>query len=250
VPNNNVYVDFSQALFFSGAVAIPRFLLDNYHELGMTGSEMMFIIHLLNDTSENKEYKEIKAQVIRKMGISESEYYRLLQGLQDKKLVTVISEGKKKKTQPGLYYDFSGLFDQLLELWGINQFKQLEKSDPDFKRPQGEYEPSALKTITGIFEEELGRPLTGFECEHIEKWLLASYSQELILEALRRGVSAGIRNFRYLDSILREWEKKGIRTIQEVEVEDQHFQAKQAKKIEKQSKSKTINKNKYNDIYL
>ena len=60
-----------------------------------------------------------------------------------------------------------------------------------------------------------------------------------------------IRNFRYLDSILREWEKKGLRTRTEIEAEDAYFQARQEKKTPKQKNAvpKTAS-NKYDNFYL
>ncbi len=239
MPKNNVYGGFSQALFFSGSVSIPRLLLDHYHDLGISDREMMLVIHILTETTEKKDEKDIPNSITKKMGISSPEFNNLIQSLQSKGLITINADDKNKKNHHNSYYDLGGLIDQLFELWGINQFKQIEKS--------GNMEIDSK--LIAVFEEELGRPLTGFECEHLEKWLLASYSEGLIIEALRRGVSAGIRNFRYLDSILREWEKKGIRTVMEVEAEDQNFQARQTKKGDRQVKPKNT-KNKYDDIYI
>jgi len=159
----------------------------------------------------------------------------------------------RKKTGIANKYDITGLIDQLFELWGISKFKQItafetvENEDLiDLTVNSSQIKPQI--EIIKIFERELGRPLTEFECEHIEKWFMASYSEELILEALRRGVSAGIRNFRYLDSILREWEKKGIKTLLEVETEDENFQLRQKNKDKR--KKKNVSTNKYDDIYL
>lgn len=248
---NKVYEGFSQALFFSGAVSIPRFLLDNYTYLGITDREMMMIIHIMMESNGSNEDGTIDEQIMRKMGISPLEFKNIIQNLHAKRLISVNNKSKSRAKIASVY-DFSGLIDQLFELWGINQFRQMEASENQEtgkRSPEQVNSPSSLKLIT-IFEQELGRPLTGFECEHIEKWLLASYSEELIIEALRRGVSAGIRSFRYLDSILREWEKKGIKTRLEVEAEDQSFQERQEKKVTKRSKSLKNSKNKYDDIYL
>jgi DNA replication protein len=239
VPTNNFYQGFSQALFFSGSVSVPCFLLDHYHKLGISDREMMLLIHNLNEASGHTDHKEMQKMILKKMGISSAEFNDLTESLQSKGLLAINTDAKGKGTQHDFLYDLSGLIDQLIELWAIDRFRKIGKTQT----------PESVK-ITAVFEEELGRPLTAFECEHIEKWLLASYSEELIIEALRRGVSAGIRNFRYLDSILREWEKKGIRTKMEVETEDQHFQARQAKKAEKATKPKSSGKSKYDDIYL
>ncbi len=240
----NVYGGFSQALFFSGTVSIPRFLLDHYVEIGISEREMLLIIHFLAESNNRSE--DIFANIIDRMGISQQEFTSVVQSLKKKNLLT-INDPKKNETNR---FDLSGMIDQLFELWGIYQFKQMEASDNNLDSQKTSISTdNSLPKITTLFENELGRPLTGLECEHIEKWLGASYSEELIIEALRRGVSAGIRSFRYLDTILREWEKKGIKTRMEVEAEDQHFQSRQQKKTEKQKKTSTP-KNKYDDIYL
>jgi len=242
----NVYGGFSQALFFSGTVSIPRFLLDHYVEIGINEREMLFIIHLLAEP--NNQSEDIFPNIIERMGISQQEFTVVIQSLKKKNLLTINDYKNKTATNK---FDLSGLIDQLFELWGIYQFKQMEASDDNDNNKKSSHinTDNSLQKLTTLFESELGRPLTGLECEHIGKWLMASYSEELIIEALRRGVSAGIRSFRYLDTILREWEKKGIQTRMEVEAEDQHFQSRQQKKSEKQKKSNTP-KNKYDDIYL
>lgn len=245
---NNVYGGFFQAFFFSSSVPIPTFLLDHYIELGINQQEMMMIIHLM--TEINAKSNDLEEQITRKMAISIEEFKIIVQNLQSKQLLSVNS--RKGKGQPNQNYDFSGLLDQLIELWGINEFKQMEASNSKskVKHNKSESEENSSPNLTSLFEQELGRPLTGLECEHIEKWLLAAYSEELIIEALRRGVSAGIRSFRYLDSILREWEKKGLKTRMEVEAEDQNFQARQNRKGDKTPKASPKIKSKYDNIYL
>jgi len=241
VPANNFYEGFSQALFFSGSVSVPSFLLDNYHKLNISDREMMLIIHIIHEVSENRNNMDLPKRISKKMGLSLMDFNALLEGLENRGLITIKTDLKNKDGQQDYCFDLSGLIDQLIELWGIERFRQIDKAENKKERDN---------KLIAIFEEELGRPLTAFECEHIEKWLSASYSEELIIEALRRGVSAGIRNFRYLDSILREWEKKGIRTKMEIEAEDQYFQAKQARKIERSTRNKPSGKSKYDDIYL
>lgn len=247
--NNKIVTEgFTQALFFSGSVSVPKFLLDHYCQLGIDAQEIMLLIHLMAEVEDGKDIPAILKNISTKMNISLEELNRLIKQLEDKKLCSL------EKTDSPInrsVINFGGLLDQLFEIWGIDQFKQMEASEN--KESDNAILPS-LEQITEIFEQELGRPLTVFECEHIEKWKIASFSDELILEALRRGVSAGIRNFRYLDSILREWEKKGIKTKQEVEIEDQNFYERQQKK-EKDTKKRTVKKtyekkDKYNNIYL
>ncbi|WP_243109584.1 DnaD domain protein [Dehalobacter sp. 14DCB1] len=244
---NKVYGGFCQALLFSGSVSIPNLILDHYTELGIGHKEMMLMIHMMTETSTNSD--RIEEQITKKMGLSVEEYKIMIQNLQTRGLLSVNS--RKAKNRTNREYDFSGLIDQLLELWGINEFKQMAAGSGSKGKQSTENMPDlSLAKLTSIFEQELGRPLTGLECEHIEKWLMASYSEELIIEALRRGVGAGIRSFRYLDSILREWEKKGIKTRLEVEAEDQNFQSRQNRKSVKPLKGSPKIKSKYDNIYL
>jgi len=245
----NVYGGFSQALFFSNSISIPRFLLDYYSELGISNSELLLIIHLLAESNEQAGADGIEERVTVKMNITDKDFKKMVLDLKKRNLLAI--NYKDNSFPKGFKYDFSGLIDQLFELWGIYQFKQMEATGKNQEDDSLNAEKDlSLKQLTAVFENELGRPLTGFECEHIKKWLLASYSEELIMEALRRGVSAGVRSFRYLDSILREWEKKGIHTRLEAEKEDIEFQARQNKKTTKQKKSSAGSKNKYDNIYL
>jgi len=247
---NNVYGGFTQALFFSGSISIPTFLLDHYTELGMSDREMMLLIHLIAELNAEKTDK-LEESIGRKMGINVSEVNRIIMNLQNKGIISLTQDNyNRKKTGIANKYDITGLIDQLFELWGINQFKQITAVENENinKTTANSSQINPQMEIIKVFERELGRPLTEFECEHIEKWVMASYSEELILEALRRGVSAGIRNFRYLDSILREWEKKGIKTLLEVEAEDENFQMRQKNKDKR--KKKSVNPSKYDDIYL
>ena len=70
--------------------------------------------------------------------------------------------------------------------------------------------------IFRAFERELGRTMSPIELETINAWLMASYSEELILGALREAVYNGVTNFRYIDKILYEWDKKGFKSMDDV----------------------------------
>lgn len=251
----SVYGSFTQALFFSGAVSIPKYLLTHYKEIGLNDREMMVLIQILCE-AESNSYPSA-AVLAERMTQSTAEIESVLNQLTERKLVAVerhwnSNEGKWSNT-----YSIAKLMDELAELWAIERSQQLEtertlKQNQSLQQgPVTPFNP-AMESLIHTFEQELGRLLTKLECENLERWLSAHYSEELIIEALRRGVSAGIRNFRYLDSILREWEKKGLRTRAEIEVEDANFQARQDKKVQKAKnggRPKTISP-KYDNFYL
>ena len=70
--------------------------------------------------------------------------------------------------------------------------------------------------IYSVFESELGRTLSPIEYELINGWLECNYKEEIILAALKEAVFNGVNNFRYIDRILFEWNKKGIDTVDKI----------------------------------
>lgn len=249
----NVYGSFAEALFFSGTVAIPKYLLTHYMDIGLSDQEMILIIHILSEGERNTLLSpETLAQ---KMRSSKSKIEECIVNLQERRLLKIDKHWNTGEHQWNETYSIVGLIDELAEFWAIEQVKKLEQERRHEEKLISENKPDPhnfpVGRIVNIFEQELGRPLTGLECEQINNWLASHFSEELIIEALRRGVSAGIRTFRYLDSILREWEKKGLRTRAEVENDDLNFQSRQDKKHKaKQRTDKKMRPDKYENFYL
>ena len=74
-----------------------------------------------------------------------------------------------------------------------------------------------VTNIYTIFEKEYGRPLSPVEYEIIKAWITSGISEELIKGALKEAVFNNVRNLRYIDKILSEWEKKGFKSVDEVD---------------------------------
>ncbi len=70
--------------------------------------------------------------------------------------------------------------------------------------------------IFSLFEVEFGRTLSQMDYEIIKAWLEKNFSEELIICALKEASYNGVKNLRYIDKILFEWEKKGIKTPDEI----------------------------------
>lgn len=70
--------------------------------------------------------------------------------------------------------------------------------------------------IFKVFERELGRTMSSMELELINGWLISGTPEELVLGALREAVYNGVTNFRYIDKIIYEWERKGFKTMDDV----------------------------------
>lgn len=89
--------------------------------------------------------------------------------------------------------------------------------------------------IFRVFERELGRTMSSMELELINGWLISGTSEEIILGALKEAVYNGVTNFRYIDKIIYEWEKKGFKKMDDVS-------AYMKNRYNEQSKNKAISK--------
>ena len=61
------------------------------------------------------------------------------------------------------------------------------------------------------------RSLSPTEYEYINNWLEKGLSENLIIGALKEAVLSGVKNFRYIDRVLFDWQKKGYRSMNDVE---------------------------------
>ena len=249
----SVYGSFTQALFFSGVVSIPKYLLTHYKKIGLNDHEMMVLIQILCE-AESNPYPSI-ATLAGRMTASPVEIEEVVGRLVELKLLAIERYWNPIEQLWGNSYSIVGLIDEIAELWAIERSQQLEEERTLRKSQSSAQIKSStnlpMEKLVHAFEQEFGRPLTSLECENLDRWLSSDFSEDLIIEALRRGVSAGIRNFRYLDSILREWEKKGLRTRAEIETEDAYFQSRQEKKYTKpKNQVPKTTSNKYEKFYL
>jgi DNA replication protein len=89
--------------------------------------------------------------------------------------------------------------------------------------------------IFKVFEKELGRTISSMELEIINSWLTVGIPEELILGALKEAVYNGVTNFKYIDRIIYEWDKKGFKTMEDV---NKHLMSRREKKSSNESISK------------
>lgn len=85
--------------------------------------------------------------------------------------------------------------------------------------------------IYSNFEEEFGRTLSPIEYELINSWS-ESYNKEIILEALKESVLNGVKNLKYVDKILFEWNKKGYKKIEQIKKDKEDFSKKKRTTVE------------------
>ena len=72
------------------------------------------------------------------------------------------------------------------------------------------------ENIFELFESEFARPLSPMEYELINAWINSGMNEEIIREALKEATYNGVKNLRYIDKIIYEWNKKGYKTVEDI----------------------------------
>ncbi len=180
---------------------IPSFLIKNYASLGLSGDNAILLMYFLNckdpiicDYSRfskdlNLDIKTIMSRV---------------NELVELKLIEInIKKNSSSKLEE--YIDLSLFYNKMfLQLIDVKE----EKKESN---------------IYSIFEKELGRNLSPIEYELINEWKESNYKEEIIIAALKEAIFNGVNNFRYIDRILFEWNKKGIDTLEKIEKNKKNF---------------------------
>jgi DNA replication protein len=253
--NSNLKTDFVLDLMFGGSVAVPAFLLAHYRELEIDAREMMVLIHLFALRQQEQDYYPTPEQLESLMGFEAEEIKALLASLMEKNILGV---EKMQDPETGVYtnsYSFQGLMQQLAALWTAEQARlaREKKRLGEMAKDPGK-EPEGVARLTRVFEGEFGRPLSPIELAQIIEWVKGdAYREEIVLAALKRAVLRGILNLKYIDRILREWDKKNLRTLKEIEAADEKFQEKQPKKnrrARKEEKPLESDNDKFRGFYV
>ena len=195
-------------LIKNGNFTFPKILLFNYQELKINESQLILLIYLMNlkDTefNPNNITKDLKMQL--------TDVLTNIDVLTNLNLIKI--DLRKIDGVRHEFINIDQLYEKLLYLV-INEEKEEIPSN-----------------IFSTFETEFGRTLAPMEYEIINSWIDSGYSEELIIAALKEAVYNGVFKLNYIDKILYEWGKKGIKSIQDIEKEKTKFQSKKEEKKE------------------
>lgn len=183
-------------------VLIPQILLFNYTKLKLNTTELVIIIILINSSIYNPK------QIAECMEINLPLLLEMIASLEEKGILKI--ELNKVNNIQVEEVNLTGLYEKLSFL--ITDSKKNHNS------------------IYETFEQELGRTLSPIEYELVGEWLNTN-SEELLLLALKEATYNGVSNFRYIDRIIHEWNKKGIKTREDVAKNNIEFKK---NKIQKQ----------------
>ncbi|AXQ78402.1 DnaD domain protein [Streptococcus chenjunshii] len=98
-------------------------------------------------------------------------------------------------------------------------FAKLDALLQEASMPETNAKPdNALKALVQDFERELGRLLSPFELEDLQKTIEEDRTDpDLVRAALREAVFNGKTNWNYINAILRNWRREGLTTLRQVE---------------------------------
>lgn len=213
------------AWFEQGSVSIPKLLFNHYSDLGLDETEFMMLMHL-NVFIDSGESFPTPHDLSAKMSVSTTKCMEVLRNLIQKGVLT-IEQLDDSSSVISEQYSLKPLWRKL-----INLLMQENQNEVQQEQEQEEV------NLYSIFEKEFGRPLSPFECETLAMWVDQDHHDPLIIKtALRESVMSGKLNFRYIDRILFEWKKNGIKTIDQARAHSQKFRQHQQPKNQKPSQS-------------
>lgn len=194
-----------------GQTVLPTLLLRHYRKFNLSNDELVLILQLKSYMDKGDLFPSTK-QIGENMNMTEDNVFRAIHQLTQKKVLSIeTTKDEKGITQDA--YSLSLLWEKLFVL-----MKQ-ELTDEEVINKEKED-----KNLYTLFEEEFGRSLSSIEIEVLTKWMKEDkYSNELIRMALREAVLSQVYNLKYIDRILLNWEKKNIRTKEQVEKESEKF---------------------------
>lgn len=169
---------------------VPKYVLSYAKELGLDMDSLILLIYFLN--KPNKSIFDYK-KIIEDINFTEKELLNALSTLKEKNILLILMEKNdsgvlEEKVDISLFYEI--IFSKILN-------KETKENNE--------------KDLYDNFEKEFGRTLSPMEYEIINSWKEQKISNELILSALKEAVFNGVNNLRYIDKILYEWNKKGIK---------------------------------------
>ena len=185
------------SLLENKSIVVPLLFFKEYKKLNISLEEVMFLMYLKDNgnpfTFDPKEMRE-------ELGLSVKDILVLISSLTDKKLL-MIDTYKNDKGIGEEKVDISLFYEKIASII----------SDEVIKDNEDVLDTSIFSTI----EKEFGRTLNSSEIEFIKAWA-STFDNGVIIEAVKEAVLNGVSSIRYIDKILYEWDKKGIKTSEDV----------------------------------
>lgn len=198
------------SLLQDSPIVVPKILFNNYIKLNIDEEELiviMLIISLGNRIEYNPEV------FVKELNYDKHRVMKIISNLLDKNLLELEMVKNGKVTSE--YISLSLLYEKLLNIV-IDKKEKCVNVD---------------SSIFTVFEEELGRTLSPMEYARIKEWVDTVKNEELIKAALNEAVINGVSSFRYIETILEGWVRKGYKCKEDI-IRDRENYRKNKKSVE------------------
>jgi len=185
-------------IFKNGNIVIPIYFIQHFKEFKLKWDEFVFMMYLY---SIGNKFLFDPSKFSKNLNVELMDIMNYISVLTEKHYIEV----EVIKNDKGLMEEvviLDGFYDKL-SLMTINEVNQSSNSENS--------------NIFEVIEKEFGRTLSPMEYEIIKAWLDGNMSEEIIKEAIKEATFNGVSNLRYIDKILYEWGKAGIKTASDVE---------------------------------
>ena len=180
-----------------GNIVIPLYLMQNRKEFKLKFEEFVFLMYLYNKADDASFDPE---QISKDLNITTSDVMNYIGILSSKNFIK-IETFKNEKNILEEKISLEGFYKKITLLMGE------EVNKPDVEN----------SNIFEIVEKEFGRTLSPIEYEIMKAWIESGFTEEIMKEAVKEATFNGVSNLRYIDKILYEWNKAGIKTKEDVE---------------------------------
>ena len=186
-------------IFKQGNMIIPLYLLQHFKDLKLKLEEFIFLMYLYN-LGDNFVFDPTKFS--NDLNMTLVEVMSFIEALTDKKFIRVES----KKNDKGIMEEFI-IMDDFYSKLTLITIDEVNKETND----------ASKSDIFEVIQKEFGRTISPIEYEIIKAWIESGINESVIKEAVKEATFNGVSNLRYIDKILYEWGKLGVKTVEDVE---------------------------------
>lgn len=186
-----------------GTINIPTFLITHFKNLKLTESELVLLLQVISYQNKGNDFPTPE-ELSTRMTASADICANMLRTLVQKGIINITDE----YSPDGIRfekYSLQPLWEKMIDL-----FLFMKKAEESTTKRTSEDD------LYTSFETEFGRPLSPFEIETLAMWIDDDrHDSTIIKAALKEAVISGKLNFRYIDRILFEWKKNGVKTVEQ-----------------------------------
>ena len=186
-------------IFKQGNMVIPLYLLQHFKDLKLKLEEFIFLMYLYN-LGDNFVFDPTKFS--NDLNMTLVEVMSFIEVLTDKKFIRVES----KKNDKVIMEEFI-IMDDFYSKLTLITIDEVNKETND----------ASKSDIFEVIQKEFGRTISPIEYEIIKAWIESGINESVIKEAVKEATFNGVSNLRYIDKILYEWGKLGVKTVEDVE---------------------------------